>query len=211
VKLGEHGKLYMKEVLQAFYPELSDSIISKIQDGTYFIRQFGLNVNNTENGGSNSDSVTWSGNTDKSCLSISEDNSLTETYKIWDHEGTFNVGCTNQFLDDVDRYNSTYKDNDKTHIQIVKAAKDYSNVDKCKPVVMVSQNEPLIIANAANGKLVTKDSVVTNVTHYNYKQFADENGRILDCTDKGAECKSCQDSVWDFQGEVPVYTDGCML
>ena len=201
IKLGDVSKLSTKEVLDAFYPELDDNIINKIENETYFVRQFGMDVNNLDNGRRGDDPVTCTGNIDKSCFfNISGNSSSTESYGIKKHGGPpFSPECHNKIFD---------KD---TYLQIVKAVKSYSDIDKCKSLVTVSQKEPLIIANSENGKLVTKSGTVTKVTYDTCKQLWDEKGRIFDCTDKGEDCKVCQNSIWDFQGEVNVYADGCQL
>lgn len=152
--LGNNGRLYLKPMVKKLYPDLSEKIINEVDYGTYYIGKFGFNVTNIDNGGKPI-AVTWTGNMNKDCLNISPSSSENESYVM--EVGSYK--CGNQFLDSVRRYNSTYKDDDHAHLQIVKVAEGYK---ECKPVAIVTQKEPLMIMNRDRdygdfGQLVTKD------------------------------------------------------
>ncbi|WP_168464229.1 hypothetical protein [Wolbachia endosymbiont of Ctenocephalides felis wCfeT] len=196
----EGDKFYTKKVLNIWYPELSSDIIDKIQNGTYLTRQFGLNVNHCDNGSRNVvDAVTWwSGYFNKNCIGMSSD-----YYKGFKHLEIWNDHFNG--IVDIPFFR------DDSCIRFTKIGRGDTDVNKCKPVATISQRKPLVIVNTADGKLVTRDDTVADITYSEYTKFSDENGRILDCTDKGKNCQTCQSAMWDFQGEVPIYAGGCLL
>ncbi|APR98038.1 hypothetical protein [Wolbachia endosymbiont of Folsomia candida] len=196
LKLANEGKLHIKEALDKFYPYLTKDITNKVIDGTYLAKQFGVNVNHLDNGVSEFGAITWAGNIDKSCFKISDSNpGGTESYKI-DHDSSdATVACHNQIF------------KNDSHIQITKVVQNDPTIDKSKPVVTISQNQPLILVNAENDKVIKIDGTETNTTYETCKQFFDDNNRITDCTDKGEDCSACKESIWDFTGEIYVYTE----
>lgn len=78
-------------------------------------------------------------------------------------------------------------------------------------MVTISQNQPLVVVNAKNDKIINTDGTETNTTYQTCKQFFDDNNRIIDCAAKGEDCNVCKESTWNFTGEIYVYVEGCSL
>lgn len=88
IKLGEEGKLYLKDVVDALYPDISKDIIDKVHRFSthHRIEKFGFDFNDFYNGGKYEDSITWTGNLNKThdCINIPPSSSRVESYSIKD-------------------------------------------------------------------------------------------------------------------------------
>ncbi|WP_168464383.1 hypothetical protein [Wolbachia endosymbiont of Ctenocephalides felis wCfeT] len=140
------------------------------------------------------------GNLDKNCVNASRSYAYgTEFYRIWKDSTPDQAECRNKIF------------NKDTHIQIAKVAANLA-FDRCKPVVTISQKDSLMIVDN-NDMVVRRDGKVSDVKFSECKNYLDKNGDekriITDCRDKGADCQTCKDAMYNFDGKIYVFADGC--
>ncbi|MFP3016739.1 MAG: hypothetical protein ACEY3H_04130 [Wolbachia sp.] len=194
VNVGSDAKLYIRKALDKFYPDLSAEIIDKIKAGDYYVEQFGIKVTNCDKNGTDSGYITSRGSMDSRCVTIPPSDLCKESYDIrQDVEGDWYENCKNHIFDD------------EAHVVSAKVYYKGGSIDKNKPVVVLSQNQPLIIADKKTHKLVKKDGIISDKTLDECKEFFDSDKRITSCAEEKGDCEVCKETIWDFQDVVPAF------
>jgi len=194
VNVGSDAKLYIRKALDKFYPDLSAEIIDKIKAGDYYVEQFGIKVTNCDKNGTDHRYVTSRGSMDSRCVTIPPNDLCKESYDIrQDVEGDWYENCKNHIFDD------------NAHVVSGKVYYYSGSIDKNKPVVVLSQNQPLIIADKKTHKLVKKDGTISDKTLDECKEFFDSDKRITSCAEEKRDCEVCKETIWDFQDVAPAF------
>ncbi|WP_253302403.1 hypothetical protein [Wolbachia endosymbiont of Psylliodes chrysocephala] len=184
----------IRKALDKFYPDLSAEIIDKIKAGDYYVEQFGIKVTNCDKNGTDYSYITTRGSMDSRCVSIPQGDLCKESYDILqDVGGNWYENCKNHIFDD------------EAHVVSAKVRYYSGSIDKNKPVVVLSQNQPLIIADKETHKLVKKDGTISDKTLDECKEFFDSDKRITSCAEEKRDCEVCKETIWDFQDVVPAF------
>ncbi|WP_244953489.1 hypothetical protein [Wolbachia pipientis] len=194
VNVGSDANLYIRKALDKFYPDLSAEIIDKIKAGDYYVEQFGIKVTNCDKNGTDYSYITSRGSMDKRCVIIPSSDLCKESYDIrQDVKGDWYENCKNRIFDD------------NAHVVSGKVYYYSGSIDKNKPVAVLSQNQPLIIADKKTHKLVKKDGTISDKTLDECKEFFDSDQRITSCAEEKRDCEVCKETIWDFQDVVPAF------
>ncbi|WP_264732362.1 hypothetical protein [Wolbachia endosymbiont (group A) of Sphaerophoria taeniata] len=194
VNVGSDAKLYIRKALDKFYPDLSAEIIDKIKAGDYYVEQFGIEVTNCDKNGTDYSYITSRGDMNEWCVSIPPSDLCKESYDILQTiKDDWYENCKNHIFDD------------EAHVVSAKVYYKGGSIDKNKPVVVLSQNKPLIIADKKTHKLVKKDGTISDKTLDECKEFFDSDKRITSCAEEKGDCEVCKETIWDFQDVVQAF------
>ncbi|KLT23441.1 hypothetical protein wVul_0644 [Wolbachia endosymbiont of Armadillidium vulgare str. wVulC] len=194
IDVSNDGKLYIREAINKLYPDLSEDIIGKIKTNDYYVKQFGIKVTNCDKNGIDYSYITSRGSMNSWCVTIPSGNLCKESYDIrQDVESDQYENCKNHIFDD------------EAYVVSAKVYYNGGSIDKNKPAVVLSQNQPLIIADKKTHKLVKKDGTISDKTLDECKEFFDSDKRITSCAEEKGDCEVCKETIWDFQDVVPAF------
>ncbi len=198
IDVSNDGKLYIRETINKLYPDLSADIIDKIKTDDYYVKQFGITATDCNKNGMEYPFITWRGSMNSSCVTIPQNSTCKESYNIRqvgnkDYWSDWYASCKNTMF------------SDNSYLVNTRAYYYPDSIDRAKPVVVLSQNQSLMIADKKTDRLIKKDGTISNKTFDECRAFFDQEERITDCTEDGRDCELCKEVIWDSSEVVPVF------